>query len=466
MGLERRRGRGDGRAARLGGGLTAPRATTRSTAASATPRSSRPHGDAVPAAPPPAHRRRDALEIVRHTCEAWPGAGSTTSSPAASPVTASTSVVGTALREDALRQRPPAARLHHAVAAHRRLRWRGAWPPRRRGSWRTCSTRRFVSSLDADTGGRRAPPTCWTPTSCVTCSATADGAWAADLFDVTPAGTFEHGTERAAARPRRRRPPTPRSSRRFGRRPGARCWPPGSAGSAGPRRQGGRRAGTASRSPRSSSSSPAWTRRLGRPERPRRPNGQRRRRAPGRGAAGGGSGCAGSPATASSAHRPASSTTTAAWPRPSVRCTSSPASLAGSTWPRVLVHAALEHFDDGDGGFPTRRTTPSSSSPARPTRPTTRTRPGCSAMIAALTSIGVDRRGALPRTAAERALAAVAPLIGRHARFAGYAAATAEALLAGPPRSPSPGDVPAGRRRPGHPTRWSARPGSSRRRAR
>jgi uncharacterized protein len=51
----------------------------------------------------------------------------------------------------------------------------------------------FTSSLDADAGGREGLTYVWTPAELRTVLGDDDGAWAASLFGVTEAGTFEHG---------------------------------------------------------------------------------------------------------------------------------------------------------------------------------------------------------------------------------------------------------------------------------
>ena len=97
-----------------------------------------------------------------------------------------------------------------------------------------------------------------------------------------------------------------------------------------------------------------------------------------------------------------------------------------------LLEVVLERFGDGTGGFydtaddaeqlvrrpqdPTDNATPSGASAAA----------GALLTYAALT--GSDRH----RSAAEAALGKVAPLFARHARFAGWACAVGEALVAGP----------------------------------
>jgi uncharacterized protein YyaL (SSP411 family) len=52
----------------------------------------------------------------------------------------------------------------------------------------------FASSLDADADGTEGSTYVWTPAQLTEVLGTDDGAWAARLFDVTVAGTFEHGS--------------------------------------------------------------------------------------------------------------------------------------------------------------------------------------------------------------------------------------------------------------------------------
>jgi uncharacterized protein YyaL (SSP411 family) len=51
----------------------------------------------------------------------------------------------------------------------------------------------FVSSLDADADGREGSTYVWTPGQLIEVLGADDGAWAAEVFAVTPAGTFEEG---------------------------------------------------------------------------------------------------------------------------------------------------------------------------------------------------------------------------------------------------------------------------------
>jgi uncharacterized protein len=52
----------------------------------------------------------------------------------------------------------------------------------------------FVSSLDADTEGREGATYVWTPAQLTEVLGVDDGRWAAEVFAVTRAGTFEHGS--------------------------------------------------------------------------------------------------------------------------------------------------------------------------------------------------------------------------------------------------------------------------------
>ena len=52
----------------------------------------------------------------------------------------------------------------------------------------------FASSFDADAAGVEGSSYAWTPAALTEVLGAEDGAWAASVFAVTPAGTFEHGT--------------------------------------------------------------------------------------------------------------------------------------------------------------------------------------------------------------------------------------------------------------------------------
>ena len=99
---------------------------------------------------------------------------------------------------------------------------------------------------------------------------------------------------------------------------------------------------------------------------------------------------------------------------------------------RELLDAALAHFADGDGGFYD-TADDAERLVTRPADPTDNATPsGLSSLAAALVAYAALTGEPRYREAAERALATVAPMVGRHARFAGYVGAVAEALLSGP----------------------------------
>ena len=98
----------------------------------------------------------------------------------------------------------------------------------------------------------------------------------------------------------------------------------------------------------------------------------------------------------------------------------------------ALLDVVLAHFGDGSGGlFDT--ADDAERLVRRPQDPTDNAVPSglAAAAGAMLTCAAMTGRDDL-RVAAERALATVAPLMSRHARFAGWAAAVGEALVAGP----------------------------------
>ncbi len=99
---------------------------------------------------------------------------------------------------------------------------------------------------------------------------------------------------------------------------------------------------------------------------------------------------------------------------------------------KTLLDTALERFGDGAGGFyDTADDAPQLIT--RPADPTDNATPsGRSAIAAALTAYTALAGEPCYREAAQSALATVAPLIARHPRAAGYAAAVGEALLSGP----------------------------------
>ncbi|SCL35579.1 hypothetical protein GA0074692_4128 [Micromonospora pallida] len=109
-----------------------------------------------------------------------------------------------------------------------------------------------------------------------------------------------------------------------------------------------------------------------------------------------------------------------------------------------LLDTALARFAAPDGGFYD-TADDAERLVTRPADPTDNATPsGRSAIVAALVSYAALTGLTRYREAAEAALATVAPLVGRHARFTGYAAAVGEALLSGPYEIAVVTDDPAG----------------------
>ena len=97
-----------------------------------------------------------------------------------------------------------------------------------------------------------------------------------------------------------------------------------------------------------------------------------------------------------------------------------------------LLDAALAHFATPSGGFYD-TADDAERLVTRPADPTDNATPsGLSATVAALTAYTALTGETRYREAAEAALATVAPIVDKHPRFTGYAAATGEALLSGP----------------------------------
>ncbi|ASW53702.1 thioredoxin domain-containing protein [Plantactinospora sp. KBS50] len=98
----------------------------------------------------------------------------------------------------------------------------------------------------------------------------------------------------------------------------------------------------------------------------------------------------------------------------------------------ALLDVALDHFGADNGGF-FDTADDAERLVTRPADPTDNATPsGLSAISAALVAYAALTGRARYREAAERALGTVAPIVARHARFTGYAAAVGEALLSGP----------------------------------
>ncbi|SCG66708.1 hypothetical protein GA0070614_4140 [Micromonospora coxensis] len=98
----------------------------------------------------------------------------------------------------------------------------------------------------------------------------------------------------------------------------------------------------------------------------------------------------------------------------------------------ALLDTALARFAAPDGGFYD-TADDAERLVTRPADPTDNATPsGRSAIVAALVAYSALSGESRYREAAEKALATVAPIVGRHARFTGYAATVGEALLSGP----------------------------------
>ena len=346
---------------------------------------------------------------------------------------------GAALREDALRQRA-AARASTPGGARR---W-GSGSPRRRPTScsASCAPPRAASPPRSTPTprARRAASTSGRRPSWSRCSARTTARGRPTLFEVTDAGTFEHGasTLQLLADPD---DPSgwPTSARG--------CSPPASdAGAAGPRRQGGRRLERSGDRRRSStpgrcSAAPDLRRRGGRGAGELLAELHLRRRPA----------AAGSPATAS----PAAHARRAGGPR--LRRARLPRRCAGATGDAVWLDRAAARARRTRWSSSAPRTAASTTPPATPrrwspgrgTRPTTPARPGCRrwctrcSPYAALTGAGRHRE------AAEEALGTVAALAEQAPRFAGWSLAAAEAMLDGPARGRGGRPGRAGARRAG-----------------
>ncbi|MEU4421871.1 thioredoxin domain-containing protein [Actinoplanes sp. NPDC024001] len=108
---------------------------------------------------------------------------------------------------------------------------------------------------------------------------------------------------------------------------------------------------------------------------------------------------------------------------------------ADPRWLRLakeLLDVALAHFGTGEGGFYD-TADDAEKLLTRPADPTDNATPsGASAICAALVAYAALSGETAYREAADAALATLGPLIGGHPRFAGYSAAVAEAALTGP----------------------------------
>jgi uncharacterized protein YyaL (SSP411 family) len=98
----------------------------------------------------------------------------------------------------------------------------------------------------------------------------------------------------------------------------------------------------------------------------------------------------------------------------------------------AMLEVVLEQFPDGRGGF-WDTADDAEQLVRRPQDPTDNATPsGAAAAAGALLSYAALAGSARHRAAAEEVLTTLAPLFARHARFAGWACAVGEALVAGP----------------------------------
>ncbi len=284
----------------------------------------------------------------------------------------------------------------------------------------------FASSLDADANGVEGLTYAWTPAQLVEALGDADGSWAADLFGVTERGTFEHGTsvlrlardvddadpgiqhrwqdvrQRLLAA-RARRPQPGRDDKVITSWNGLAivALAEFAAMTDGPlARRAGEAAQQAARLLADLHLSEGRLRRASR------------------------DGVVGQPAGVLDDYGTAAEAFCAIH-----QLTGRPEWLVRAG---AILDIALTRFDDGNGGFYD-TADDAERLVTRPADPTDNATPaGLSTMVAALSSYSALTGQARYREAAQRALGTIARVISRHPRYAGYSAATAEALVSGP----------------------------------
>jgi len=276
----------------------------------------------------------------------------------------------------------------------------------------------FASALDADTDGVEGLTYVWTPEQLVEVLGEDDGRWAAEQLDVTPGGTFEHGTSVAQ---RLQEPDDPERYERVraallqarGRRP-----QPGRDDKVVAAWNGLAVAALAEGG--LLLDRPDWVAAAGacadllRDLHTRDGRLLRTSR----------DGTAGRHAGVLEDHADVAEGLLALY-----GATGDPARLAAA---QALLDVVLEHFGDGAGGF-FDTADDAEQLVRRPQDPTDGATPsGTSAAAQALLTYAAVTGSARHREAAESALASLAPLFGQHARFTGWGLAAAEALLAGP----------------------------------
>jgi uncharacterized protein len=280
----------------------------------------------------------------------------------------------------------------------------------------------FLSSLDADTGGVEGATYVWTPAQLRDVLGDEDGAWAADLLDVTEEGSFEHGT--SVLRLARDVDADPELTGRWQsvrtRLFEARAGRPQPARDDKVVAAWNGLAITALVEYAALADDPAATdlaRRAARTLADRHIVDGRLRRVSR-------DGVVGEPAGVLEDYGAV------------VEAFCAMHQLTGEgDWLELagrLLDTTLERFGDGNGGF-FDTADDAERLVSRPADPTDNATPsGLSAVVAALVAYSALTGATRYRDAAQGALETVAPVIGGHARFAGYAAASAEALVSGP----------------------------------
>jgi len=276
----------------------------------------------------------------------------------------------------------------------------------------------FASALDADTAGEEGLTYVWTPAELADVLGDADGAWAAEQLDVTPAGTFEHGSSVLQRLAEPDDEPRYQDVRRRllearGRRPQPARDDKVVAAWNGLAVAALAEGGVLLDRPDWVAAADACADLLTRLHR----SGDRLLRVSR-------DGRAGAPAGVLEDYADVAEGLLALH-----QVTGDPARLqhAGQ-----LLDVVLAHFGDGAGGF-FDTADDAEQLVRRPRDPTDGPAPsGAAAAAQALLTYGAITGSSRHRDAAEASLAGMAPLFGQHARFAGWACAAAEALVAGP----------------------------------
>ena len=282
----------------------------------------------------------------------------------------------------------------------------------------------FISSLDADADGEEGLTYVWTPAQLTEVLGEDDGRWAAEVFGVTEAGTFEHGSSVLQL------PADPDDPERFDRVRTALL----AARSIRPQPGRDDKVVTAWNGWAITALAEASVA-LGCARIPRRRNADARGRCST--CTSSTAGCAAPASAGGSATAPRSWRTTRRWPPGCSRCTRSPARRSGWTPPPGCSTPRwnTSPTPSGQAGGSTPPTTPSSCWCGRPTRWTARRRRGrrrsprpCSPRRTWCRAPRADRYA----SAAAEALSAATPVLVKLPRSGGNWLAVAEAAVRGP----------------------------------